>query len=280
MKLPKTISDLPDIPMHQIISLLSDTEVVYFGKAMADVLDNEPGLWNNIFRRRWKTITRRLRKQWLRKPARRGWGWPGEDFLPTLKDIDVANVLVQCNYLSVDTIISKAASIAEHRYLWNDSKPSWVSSAAALAITGYLPAVSRLWLNNLNDYQLDLMDPGELRALVRCVTGKVELTSVSGDPSLVLREVRCEWLYLDNITLDQSATMALMDAMDSRVEELMLGNVEMAELLGRYDGQGKCRKVVLAGATMRKSRHDVCQWAKIRNWECEMFVNIIVLRRK
>ena len=53
MKLPKTISDLPDIPMHQIISLLSDTEVVYFGKAMADVLDNEPGLWNNIFRRRW-----------------------------------------------------------------------------------------------------------------------------------------------------------------------------------------------------------------------------------
>ena len=44
MKLPKTISDLPDIPMHQIISLLSDTEVVYFGKAMTDVLDNEPGL--------------------------------------------------------------------------------------------------------------------------------------------------------------------------------------------------------------------------------------------
>ena len=42
--------------------------------------------------------------------------------------------------------------------------------------------------------------------------------------------------------LDQSATMALMDAIDSRVEELTLGNVEMAELLGRYDGQGKCRK--------------------------------------
>ena len=58
---------------------------------------------------------------------------------------------------------------------------------------------------------------------------------MSGDPSLVLREVRCEWLYLDNITLGQSATMALMDAMDSRVEELTLGNVDMADLLGRYD---------------------------------------------
>ena len=52
---------------------------------------------------------------------------------------------------------------------------------------------------------------------------------------MVLREVRCEWLYLDNITLGQSATMALMDAMDSRVEELTLGNVDMADLLGRYD---------------------------------------------
>ena len=54
---------------------------------------------------------------------------------------------------------------------------------------------------------------------------------------MVLREVRCEWLYLDNITLGQSATMALMDAMDSRVEELTLGNVDMADLLGRYDGR-------------------------------------------
>ena len=91
---------------------------------------------------------------------------------------------------------------------------------------------------------------------------------------MVLREVRCEWLYLDNITLGQSATMALMDAMDSRVEELTLGNVDMADLLGRYNGRGKCRKVVLSGAIVRKSHHDVgqWQWVRTRNWECEMFV--------
>ena len=74
---------------------------------------------------------------------------------------------------------------------------------------------------------------------------------MSGDPSLVLREVRCEWLYLDNITLGQSATMALMDAMDSRVEELTLGNVDMADLLRRYDG-----RQVSEGGVIRSHREE------------------------
>ena len=75
--------------------------------------------------------------------------------------------------------------------------------------------------------------------------------------------------------------MALMDAMDSRVEELTLGNVDMADLLGRYDG-----RQVSEGGVIRSHHEEKPPWRRsvAVGQDQELGVrdvrNIIVLRRK
>ena len=83
--------------------------------------------------------------------------------------------------------------------------------------------------------------------LVSCVTGSVEIRNVNCDCDLIsfLDNVKCEELTISGQTLSIGETWALVQAMESGVERVVLGGEVSLDItaLTQYSGQGKCRRV-------------------------------------
>ena len=119
---------------------------------------------------------------------------------------------------------------------------------------------------------VDLSDVPDkhLVSLASCVTCGLQISIVTGGQQIatLLTNLKCDWLMIYNQSLGQGETLALVQAMESSVEEVWLWEVSLEmEALSEYNGQGVCRLVVLWGNTADRYKEDLGKWASSnRNW--------------
>ena len=142
-----------------------------------------------------------------------------------------------------------------------------ITLAANLAYHGVLESVERLVLSNVD---LTSVPAEHLASLVSIVMGRVTIDIVSGCGLVnILDSVESEMLAISRQSLDIEETQALVQAMESGVEKMLLyeGVTLDIRVLTEYSGQGKCRAVdCYCGDTVARYREHLKTWAVSRNW--------------
>ena len=143
--------------------------------------------------------------------------------------------------------------------------------AASLAHHGLLSSVDRLWLSD----DLSPVPAQHLASLVSCVTFSLHIKNVSGcDLVSILNSLKCEWLDISSQSLGREETQALVKAMESRVEDVILGDDESKgtldiEALTEYSGRGMCTTMKVEkfkGPRVTRYQKQLKSWARSRNW--------------
>ena len=159
------------------------------------------------------------------------------------------------------------------------SLPSIITYAASLAHHGLLGSVTVLHL--CDDYPTSLPTE-QLDSLVSSVTEWVDIENVSGcDLVTILDSVKSKELDISRQSLGSEETQALVQAMESGVEEVELDEEVKLDIrdLMKYNGQGKCREVRCYSDTADRYREQLRIWAKSRNWEVTHDVGCFSIER-
>ena len=177
-----------------------------------------------------------------------------------------------CQYIDLETrgILSLAVfeSLAERLrgMLRSGSNVSVITCASSLANHGLLGSVDWMRLCNVD---LTSVPAEHLASLASSVTGSVNIRGVSGCGLLTfLDNVKSKELWISRQSLDSEETQALVRAMESGVEEVVLnGGVTLdIRALMEYSGQGKCRVIECQLNTADRYRKHLRRWAKGCNW--------------
>ena len=140
---------------------------------------------------------------------------------------------------------------------------------ASLAQHGLLYSVREMRLYNVD---LSPVPAQHLASLVSRVFHVFCIKNVRGcDLVSLLTNLKCREVSIDNQSLGREETRALVQAMESGVEEVRLG-IEVTldmEALAEYSGQGVCMEVTLLGDTADRYRKELVTWARSRNWRVD-----------
>ena len=141
-----------------------------------------------------------------------------------------------------------------------------ITTAASLAHHGMLGSVQSM---RLSDVDLSSVPAEHLASLASCVTRSVSICNVSNcDLVSILDSVKSVELNISRQTLSSEETRALVRAMETGVELVVLGRGGEMSLdiraLTQYSGQGKCEWVSCHYAD--KYREEVRAWARRINW--------------
>ena len=191
-----------------------------------------------------------------------------------------------------DTIRRKAASLADQV---RKKRCVCVSASACQNERSHLhfhPEIITLaslayhcMLGTVESMELDDVDLGSvpvehLASLVSCVTRFFNIRSVSNcDLVSTLDSVKTEQLSINNQRLSSEETRALVRAMETRVERVLLGGEESLDItaLTQYSGQGKCGQVEWYGDAADRYREEVTSWAQKINWDVKIYSYAIVM---
>ena len=147
---------------------------------------------------------------------------------------------------------------------------SELMSCASFAHHGLLDSVDQL---ELCDIDLSTVPAQHLASLVSCVKSRLIIKNVIGyNLAILLTSLKCQEFEIRRQSLGREETQALVQAMESGVETLVIREQETTldiEALVEYSGQGKCRYVVVFGDTTSSYRKELRTWAKSRNWRVE-----------
>ena len=106
--------------------------------------------------------------------------------------------------------------------------------------------------------------------LTSIVTDEVYINNMTPVSQLgaILASVQSEVLSLQNMSLNEENTRALVTAMRARVQSVVLwNNVTLdLELLAAYDGEGRCTRLELRGDTRAKYETRLRRWAGDKGW--------------
>ena len=154
-----------------------------------------------------------------------------------------------------------------------------ITSAASLAHHGLLGSVDFL---TLGDVDLTSVPAEHLASLVSSVKEHLVIGNVSGcDLVTILDSVKSKELDISRQSLGSEETQALVQAMESGVEEVELDEEVKLDIrdLMKYNGQGKCREVRCYSDTADRYREQLRIWAKSRNWEVTHDVGCFSIER-
>ena len=97
----------------------------------------------------------------------------------------------------------------------------------------------------------------------------VSIDNVSGDISVILSNIECKKLWIDNQELSCDTTESLVTAMSNSVEVVGLRSGVHLDDIGAltvYHGMGRCRSVACYGETGRRYRSQLEAWAHNIGW--------------
>ena len=160
-----------------------------------------------------------------------------------------------------------------------------IAEAARLAYDGLLGPLSG-WSLTLFRVDLSLVPAAHLASLVSSVTSKIYIDKVYGDLINILDNVKSKEMVISDQNLSKEETRALVQAMETRVHELMLReevNLDIRTLTD-YSGNGKCYEVYSSDSS-DKYREELRSWAGDRNWNIildrndDYFKNTICIER-
>ena len=179
--------------------------------------------------------------------------------------------------LNKDTIRKSAEGLAaEIREYWvefhNIPCLKQITTAASLAHHGMLGSVEKMCLSAA---RVDLASvPSEhLASLAACVTKSFIIRSdVNCDIFSILDNIKCEVFDITNQTLSSEETWALVQAMETRVGELVLCGAVFLDLtaLTKYSGQGLCKEITCdddGWMDMDIYVKELRGWAQRINWK-------------
>ena len=145
-----------------------------------------------------------------------------------------------------------------------------VVTAASPAHHGLLDSVKRIYLQEVD---LASVPSEHLASLASCVTDSLIIIKVENcDMITILDNVKTFLLGVCDQPLSTEETQALVRAMESRVERVILGYVEELSLdiaaLTQYSGQGKCSLLSLVPNADKdtKYRKDLMRWMFKVHW--------------
>ena len=228
--------------------------------------------WNEmILRDIWES---KSKKRIMKERIEKNWG-PG--MFPSDEEIYHAKWLEARGILDTDKIerlTERIRDFIEHAY---DKFGHTIEGqdvflcATSLALDGLLGSVENMTLFNLD---LRLIPTQRLASLFSCVTRNLDIRKISGcDLLLLLTSLKCQNLMISSQSLGREETRALVQVMESGVQEVNLsvyGQVTLdIEALAEYSGQGVCREVYLDFGAEDKYREEMETWARSRNWTIE-----------
>jgi len=132
---------------------------------------------------------------------------------------------------------------------------------ASLAHHGLLGSVNYL---NLDDVDLRPVPDQHLASLASYVTSCFLISQVSGcDLVSLLTSLKCQELDMGLQSLGREETQALVEAMESGVERVLLWSEVTLDIetLTKYSGQGVCKILELRDDTVPRYREEMGIWA-------------------
>ena len=151
-------------------------------------------------------------------------------------------------------------SRASHRPRWDE-----VKRAALLAWEGYLTSVQFMSIENMS---ITGIPRDQLEKLASIVNRGVWINNMTHPDQLgsILGGVKCPWLSLWNMVLNETSTRALVTAMDW-VKYVWLWEVTLdIEELTQYDGQGRCTALRVWRDKRYRHQRRLKGWAEDAGW--------------
>ena len=186
----------------------------------------------------------------------------------------------------LDDLISHIRGIlSSSPTMWPNLNPGDTAAAASLAYHGLLWPFRALSLRRMD---LSTVPAEHLASLVSCVTKRVVISEVSGcDMVSILNCVKSKFLSLHREKrLDNEETSALVRAMETRVEQVVLGGSEKTLLdvtaLIQYSGQGRCQLIDMIEDSDDEEKYEdeMKNWAEDKQWSITNHSNSSLLLRK
>ena len=144
-----------------------------------------------------------------------------------------------------------------------------VKRAALLALEGSLTSVKNMLIRNMH---ITDIPRAQMEKLTTIATERVWIDNMTPTSQLncILACVKCPWLWLDDMSLSEENTRALVTAMRERVERVLLDEITLdIEQLTKYDGQGRCRELGVCGDTRTRHEDRLRRWAADTGWTTE-----------
>ena len=154
-----------------------------------------------------------------------------------------------------------------------------IMCGASLAHQGLLSAVEGIDLQD----DLSPVPAQHLASLVSCVPGHLSIENVIGcDMVTILTSLKCERLRITRQSLGREETKALVQAMESGVEDVWLNEEVTLDIdaLTEYSGRGVCGNMCLSYDTDTAARYRqvLATWASSRNWNINIDSEINLTR--
>ena len=150
-----------------------------------------------------------------------------------------------------------------------EKRISEIMCCASLAHHGLLGSVVTMRLLAID---LSPVPAQHLASLVSCVTRNLNIWNISGcDLFLLLSSLKCKDLMIARQRLGRQETRALVQAMESRLEIVTLGDQVTLDIeaLAEYNGHGVCRRVELEGDTVDRYGEELKTWAWRGKWRVD-----------
>ena len=242
--------------------------------------------WNEkILRYIWKSQSK---KKILKKRIEKNWG-PG--MLPSDEEIAhakwlgdgclllkfIANVILSLilearailDTGKIERLSERVKNVFKDEYFNKGNNMEKFICGASLAHHGLLGSLE---IFELRGVDLSPFPAQHLASLTSCVTSKLHIENIRGcDLVSILTSLKCKQLGIWRQSLGREETQALVQAMESGVEEVFLItrmtlDIEALAEYG-YSGQGKCRCVGIFGVddTKDRDREELRKWASSKN---------------
>ena len=217
----------------------------------------------------WSEMIKR-NKEWgiiTQSKIEKTWAKPGvPDSFPSYKMIAQAKALESEGILPTGVMESLAGRVREEVNGGGGSLQV-ITTAASMAHKGLLGTVERLRLCD----DLTSVPSEHMASLVSSVTGRIHIEIVSRcDLMTILDSVNSQELEIYDQSLGREETEALVRALETRVEKVQLGYMDLdIETLVKYNGRGKCMLVSCYSDFADKYIYSqkLKTWAKRIHWE-------------
>ena len=200
--------------------------------------------------------------------------------LQSFQDSIIEKKIDQKRRTEAYSYIGARVSVSASNWLWHRPSVSMIRLAAQLAWEGHLPSVKymRLWHIDLSEIPREQM--GKLASKVTDTAWINNITPIT-HLDIILENVRCSKLVLENMRLTEQQTRALVTALACRLKKVTLNsgvNLDF-EALYQYNGRGRCLELRRMKDGTEEEWRLEC-WAEKVGWTVTQGRSELILRRE
>ena len=188
--------------------------------------------------------------------------------------------LVKSGQISKDVIQRKADTVKTRFGRRPTNQAALMSSLATFIHHNYITTVNKMVLVYIN-----LSEVAHASSLADVtVTNSFYIINVTGNIATILSKIKCPMLCISKMRLSTEDTAALVQGMQTSVEEVRLGyggpvELDMGTLL-TYDGQGHCGEVQCWGEARERYGDQLATWGETMGWSVWKDSPLVMISRE